>query len=372
METPEENKQALAKKYSHTKQIITVLETILFFSLLLIFIFSGLSKNVEKISYGFFTNSYLALLFFLAIFSLAESIITFPLDIYSSYILEHKYNLSNQTIFKFLLEKFKSLIVGSIIGIPLILIFYYIIRNYEDNWWLILGFVMFFFSVIIARIAPVLIFPLFYKFKPIENESLKNKILALCKKTGIEIRGIFIFNMSKNTKKANAAFTGIGKSKRIILGDTLIENFSEDEIEFVFAHEAGHFKKKHIFKSMLITVVLTFVGLYVTSVVYKSALTAFGFNHVYDIAALPLLALFLSIYELITIPISNIISRKFEWEADTFALITTRNSNSFISALEKLSDQNLADKIPNETIEFLFHSHPSLHKRIEFARNFKA
>jgi STE24 endopeptidase len=371
MENPEENKQALAKKYAKTHQILSVLETSLFFIILLVLLLTGLSKDIEKISYKFFTNNYLALLTYLAIVGLAESIINFPLDLYSGYILEHKYNLSNQKIVKYFSEKLKSFAVGLVIGIPVILIFYYIIRNYENSWWFIVGIFMFFFSVIIGRIAPVLIFPLFYKFRPIEDESIKESILNLCKKTGIEIKGIFVFDMSKNTKKANAAFTGLGKSKRIIFGDTLIENFSVDEIESVFAHEAGHFKKRHIIKSMLLSTILTFAGLYITSVLYKSALSSFGFTGIYEIAALPLLTLFLSIYGLIISPISNILSRKYEWEADTFALETTGNSEAFISAMEKLADRNLADKVPNKFIEFLFHSHPSLQKRIEFARVFR-
>jgi STE24 endopeptidase len=370
METGDINKEALAKKYSRTNQILSVAETILFFAILLILLLTGLSKHIEKISYEFTSNNYFALLIFLAIIGTAESIISFPLDFYSGYILEHKYNLSNQTIFKYFLEKLKSLAVGLVIGIPVILIFYFILRNFETNWWIILGLFMFFFSVIMGRIAPVLIFPLFYKFKPIENESIKNRILGLCNRTGIHIKGIFVFDMSKNTKKANAAFTGLGKSKRIILGDTLIEKFNEEEIESVFAHEVGHYKKRHIYKLMFLSTVLTFAGLFITSVLYKYSLSGFGFNYIYDISALPLLTLFLSLYGLITTPISNIFSRKYEWEADAFALETTGNNGAFISAMEKLAEQNLADKVPNKIIEFLFHSHPSLQKRIEFARNY--
>ncbi|MCX6166219.1 MAG: M48 family metallopeptidase [Ignavibacteriae bacterium] len=371
MEATEENKRALAKKYNRTNQIISVVETILFFTILLVLLLTGLSKDIEILSFKIISNNYLALLIFLGIIGFAESIINFPLDFYSGYILEHKYSLSNQTILKYFAEKIKSFAVGLVIGIPVILILYYILHNYDNYWWLILGIFMFFFSVIIGRIAPIIIFPLFYKFKPIENESIKNRILNLCKKAGVEIKGIFVFDMSKNTKKANAAFTGLGKSKRIILGDTLMEKFNEEEIESVFAHEVGHYKRKHIFKLMFLSTILTFAGLYITSVLYKQSLSIFGFNNIYEISALPLMALFLSIYGLITTPISNIFSRKYEWEADRFALDSTGNNDAFISAMEKLAEQNLADKEPNKIIEFLFHSHPSLQKRIEFARNYK-
>jgi len=366
-----EQKSILAKKYAKTHQILSVIETIIFFAVILILLFTGLSKKIESIAYSYTSNNYFALLIFFGIIGIAESIITFPLGFYSDYILEHKYNLSNQTLAGFFKEKLKGFLVGIILGVPLMFTFYYILQTYGSNWWIVLGVFMVFVSVILGRLAPTLIMPLFYKFKPIENESLKNRILELCKKTGIHIKGIFTFNMSKNTKKANAAFTGMGKSKRIILGDTLIENFSEEEIEMVFAHEMGHYTKKHILKMIVLSTILTFAGLFITAKLYGSSLSYFGFTNISEIAALPLLFLYLSLYGLITSPISNIQSRKYEWEADTFALEIIKDKNSFISAMEKLADQNLADKTPNKIVEFLFHSHPSIEKRIEFAKNFK-
>ncbi|HQY20052.1 MAG TPA: M48 family metallopeptidase [Ignavibacteria bacterium] len=370
-DTHNENRAKLAKKYSKINQIISLSETVIFFAITVIFIAGGYSKEVEELAFSFTTNDYAAVLIFFGIFGIIQSVITFPLSFYSDYTLEHKYGLSNQTIPGYFKEKIKGMLIGLLLGIPLLLIFYFIIKNYSESWWLILGAVMFFFSVIIGRLAPTLIMPLFYKFKPLENEEIKQKILSLCEKTGVRIRGIFEFDMSKNTKKANAAFTGIGKSKRIILGDTLLKNFSPEEIETVFAHEMGHYKKRHIMKLMTVSVVMTFAGLYLTSLAYSNSLNTFGFNSVSEIAALPLLFIYLSLFGLITSPISNILSRKFEWEADTFAIETTRDKGAFISAMEKLADQNLADKTPNKIIEFLFHSHPSIDKRIKFAEDYK-
>jgi STE24 endopeptidase len=365
-----QNKQQLAKKYSRIHRILSITEVVIFYVTILFLLFSGLSIRIRELSLHYTTNPYLAILIFSGIIGIAESIINFPLDFYSGYVLEHKYNLSNQNILEYFKEKLKGLVVGLLLGVPMLIAFYYILRNFGDNWWFILGIFMFFVSVILGRLAPVLIMPIFYKFKPIENDSLKQRILNLCEKTGVMIRGIYEFDMSKNTKKANAAFTGLGKSKRIIIGDTLLEKFSEDEIEVVFAHEVGHYKKKHIYKLMLSSTLLTFIGLYITSLLYGNTLSYFHFISIDDIAALPLLALFLSLYGLITTPLSNLQSRKYEWQADTFALETTQNKGAFISAMEKLADQNLADKEPNKIIEFLFHSHPSLQKRITFAKDF--
>ena len=367
--SPEE-KAKLAKKYSKTHQILSLTGSIIFYAVLIILIFTGLSKKILAIAYSYTSNDYFALFIFLGIIGIGESIINFPLNFYSGYILEHKYDLSNQTISKYFLEKLKGMILGLVIGIPVMFAFYYILRTFGDNWWLVLGIFMFIVSVIIGRLAPTIIMPLFYKFKPIENEGIKNRILELCKKTGVKIQGIFTFDMSKNTKKANAAFTGMGKSRRIILGDTLMNNFSESEIETVFAHEVGHYTKKHILKLMLTSTVITFLGLFITAKLYEASLGYFGFASVSDIAALPLMFLYLSLYFLITNPIMNFQSRKYEWEADTFALQTTKDKGAFISVMEKLADQNLSDKTPNKIIEFLFHSHPSLEKRIQFARDF--
>lgn len=360
-----------AKKYSRTHQILSLTGSIIFFAVLIILIFTGLSKEIENIAFNYTSNNYLALLIFLGIIGVGQGLINFPLDFYSGYILEHKYDLSNQTITGYFKEKLKGFVLGLVIGIPLMFTFYYILSNSGEMWWLVLGIVMFTFSILLGRIAPTVIMPLFYKFVPVENEDIKNRLLELCKKTGVKVQGIFTFDMSKNTKKANAAFTGMGKSRRIILGDTLMNNFSVSEIETVFAHEVGHYTKRHILKMMTVSTLVTFLGLFITAKLYEASLGYFGFTAVNEIAALPLLFLYLSLYGLVTTPISNIQSRMYEWEADTFALETTKDKVSFVSAMEKLAEQNLADKTPNKIIEFLFHSHPSLEKRIQFGRDFR-
>ena len=364
------NKEQRAKKYSKTKQILSLTQSIGFFAAIIIVIVTGFSKTLESIAYSYFSNEYLALLLFVSMLFEGILLIFFPLDFYSGYVLEHKYGLSNQTIGGYFMESLKGLLLGAVIGGPLLCAFYYILKNFGDNWWLVLGIFLFVFSVIMGRLAPTLIMPLFYKFTPLENDVVKDRILNLAKKAGVTINGIFSFNMSKNTKKANAAFTGMGKSKRIILGDTLLESFTENEIETVFAHEMGHYTRRHIWKLTIVSTLLTFIGLFITAKLYSFTMGWFGFTSLYQLSALPLLFLLLSLYSLVTSPITNILSRKFEWEADTFALEITKDREAFISAMEKLADQNLADKQPNKIIEFLFHSHPSLEKRIEFAKGY--
>lgn len=372
-DNPEEqnkNPEISAKRYSELKQKLSFGNSLLSFLIILFIFISGLSRELEKVSVNLSDNIYIAFLIFVASIAVLDGILTFPLSFYSGYILEHKYNLSNQTLFSYFKEDLKGLAVGMVLGVPVLLVFYYILRNYPHGWWYITGIFLFFFSVLLARVAPVIIFPLFYKFKPVENQSLNNKIISLCKKTGVTVGGIFTFDMSKDTKKANAAFTGMGKSKRIILGDTLLQNFSEDEIESIFAHELGHYKMKHILKLMFASTVFSFAGLYLISFIYSNTLILLHVDKLYTLSALPLLLLYLSAFYFLVSPLSNFISRKFEWQADKYALETCSDNNNFASALEKLSLQNLSDKNPKKWIEILFHSHPSLGKRIEYARNF--
>jgi STE24 endopeptidase len=324
---------------------------------------SGYSRQLEKLIFTFTANPYIALLLYVVVLVIASTILTFPLDYIFGFRLEHKFGLSNQSFWKWITESLKGAAVGVVLGTPILLLFYFFLLNYE-LWWLWFGGIIILYSVILAQIAPVVIFPLFYKFKPIENESLKERILSLCSKVGFKVKGVYVFDMSKNTKKANAAFTGMGKTKRIILGDTLISGFSEDEIETVFAHELGHFKKGHIKKNILISFVSTFVGLFIISVIYKSLLNYFGFQHVWDIGALPILAIVSGFLGFITKPIGSYISRRFEFEADRFAISITNNFQAFKSMMEKLAFQNLANEEPNRFVEFWFYSHPSIKRRI--------
>jgi STE24 endopeptidase len=200
---------------------------------------------------------------------------------------------------------------------------------------------------------------------PLSDDKLKERITRLSSEAGVAVENIFRFNMSKNTKKANALFTGIGKTKRILLGDTLLENYSDDEIETVVAHELGHYKKKHIIKNIFTGTAFSFLTLYLISLLYQKSLPFFGFTQITEIAALPILSLWAALIGLIQTPLTNMLSRKYEYEADKYAVLSTSNPSAFISALEKLTEQNLADKLPHPFIEWFFYSHPSVSKRIE-------
>ncbi len=363
------NKQA--KKYNNIKVTIGIAKGILTFLLLFAFLYFGFSLRLEKYISETIQNPYFVLILFASAILIGLELLLSPIDFYSDFVLEKKFNLSNQKFSGWLWDTVKSLLVGLLLAVPLLIVFYYLLLHTGNLWWLYFGIVLFFFSVILAQILPVLILPIFYKVTPIEDEELRKRIEKVIQEGGLKIRNIYKFNMSKETKKGNAAFTGLGKTKRIILGDTLLENFSPEEIETIVAHEVGHYKKKHILKNILLSTAFSFITLYLISVFYKLTLPMFGFTKITQIAALPLLFLWAMIVGIILMPLSNKISRMFEYQADEYAVKSTGKKEIFIEALLKLNKQNLGDEEPHPFVEWLFYSHPSIKKRIEFLKSLK-
>jgi STE24 endopeptidase len=362
----DQSRKQLAKQYEKIKLTVGITEGIFSFIILILFVALGYSKKLELFVFQYTSNPYIALVYFGLIAGLASSVISFPVDYFYGFRLEHRFGLSNLTFWGWIKEKIKAAAAGALIGAPIAFLFYWLISSYT-NWWFWLACIILIYSVLLAQVAPVLILPLFYKFKPIENENIKQRIQQLCDQIGFKVKGVYSFNMSKTTKKANAAFTGMGKTKRIILGDTLIESFTDDEIETVFAHELGHYKKGHIKKSILLSIFSTIAGLFIMSKIYTWLLPVFGFAYPWEIGALPLLAAIAAVFSFLTSPLTSALSRKFEFEADRFAIETTMNFSAFKSSMEKLAEQNLADDEPGRLVEFWFRSHPSIKRRIEAA-----
>lgn len=354
-----------AKKYNNIKLAIGIGEGIAGFVLILLFVWLGYSQKLENYLSGFIDNQYLLFISFVLVTGFAGSILSFPVSYYSGFYLEHKYKLSNQTFGKWIGEGMKGLAVSVVIGVPILLTFYYILNTFYSLWWLPFAVIMFFVSVVLSQIFPVLIFPIFYKVTPLDNNELKQRITSLATNARIKVENIYKFNMSKNTKKANAAFTGLGKTKRIILGDTLLDNYSEDEIETVIAHELGHYKKKHIIKNIFIGTASSFLTLFLIALLYENSLRWFGFNSITQVAALPLLAIWSMLIGIIQTPLGNILSRKFEYEADEYAIKETQKAEVFAETLTKLNEQNLGDKEPHPFVEWFFYSHPSIKNRIK-------
>lgn len=359
-----------SKKYNNTKLFIGITKGIFSFILLFLFVLLGYSLRLEEFIRFHTQNNYLVFIIYVFAIGIFSSILFAPVNFYTGFYLEHKYNLSNQTFKKYVLENLKSMMVGLVIGVPILLLFFFVLNQFEDFWWLVFASAMFLISVVLSQIFPILIMPIFYKITPLNDDELKARITKLAKGAGITVQNVFSFNMSKNTKKANAAFTGLGKTKRIILGDTLLNDYTKDEIETVIAHELGHYKYKHIQKNILFGTAASFLTFFLISLLYKLSISWFDFNNILQIAALPVLSLWAMLIGLVQTPIGNILSRKYEYEADRYAVESTLKPQSFISTLNKLTDQNLGDRKPHPFVEWFFYSHPSVKNRINALEKF--
>ena len=240
-------------------------------------------------------------------------------------------------------------------------------------WWLwaAAGYVV--FVVLISGLAPVLIMPLFNKYVPLgpEHADLIERLKRLGERSGTRVSGVFRFDMSQRTKAANAALTGIGGTRRIILGDTLLAEFTPDEVESVIAHELGHQVHRDIPVGIVVSSLVTLVGLFLVSLVLNGSARALGFAGPADVGALPLLALAFGAFGLFTLPLNNAYSRWREVRADAYALDSTQNPRAFAAAMTRLANQNLADADPPAWVVFLMHSHPPIRQRLALATRWK-
>ena len=364
-----EQTSLLAKKYSAQKNIVKISGVIVALLYLLFMIFAG-SNIVNFYLTLITTNQYLLIAFYVFSFILVLDLLTIPLNFYGGFVLEHIFKLSNQTLMGWIKDELKKFFLSIILLVFLVEIIYVFLRNFPDLWWIFTSVFWILFSIVLAKLAPVLLFPLFYKIIPVDREDVKDSLVALAEGTGIAIEGVYKINLSKNTKKANAALAGLGSTRRVLLGDTLLDSYSVDEIKSVFAHEIGHHVYNHVWKLLAIGVVTGFSGFALCHFVLINVITIFGYQFIHDIAAFPLLCLVLSAFGLILLPIQNAFSRKWERACDLYAIQKTNNPQAFISAMNKLAEQNLADREPNRLIEFLFYDHPPISKRIDMAKNF--
>jgi Zn-dependent protease with chaperone function len=314
----------------------------------------------------------LAVFFYITMLLAISKVLGFGLDYYG-FRLEHRYNLSNQRIRSWLWDQAKTWIITLVIGTVLVELIYWTIRISPQHWWMIAWVVFILLSVFFAQIAPVVLFPLFYKFKPLENDSLRTRLLRLSDRAGTHVREVYEWELSEKSKKANAALAGLGATRRIILADTLLQNYSDDEIESVLAHELGHHVHKHIVKGIAVEVVVSFFGFWITAEILRYAVDTRGmFDSLHDFANLPLLVLASTVMSFLLMPLMNAYSRSKEREADRYALESIPDVAPFITSMNKLADQNMAEREPSRFVEWFFHSHPAISKRIAAAQAWRA
>ncbi|HVF26123.1 MAG TPA: M48 family metallopeptidase [Anaerolineales bacterium] len=373
MTTLDPERQKQAKQYARIRRRLWLVDTIFGALYALAWLFFGWAIALRTWLSSFTSNQWLLVALFVAIFGGIYFLINMPISYYSGFVLPHRFGQSNQSFKDWVLDQIKGLAVGAPIGLLLLELLYLALRVTGDLWWLWAAGGMLIFTVLLSNLAPILIMPLFNKYVPLgdEHKELAERLLALAKRANTKVGGVFKFDMSKRTKSANAALTGIGSTRRIVLGDTLINEFSTDEIETVLAHELGHHVHRDIPFLITFGTLSTALSLFLASLALKWAIGYFGFSGPADVAAFPALMLIFSAYGLITMPIDNAVSRWRERMADDYALQSTSKSGAFASAFTRLANQNLGEVDPEPWVVFMFYSHPPLGERIEKAHTWK-
>ncbi len=366
-----------ARRYNHIRRVLSILDFLLGLAFLLALLFvltprgARWSEVLRDWAWHAARQQYvLALLIYVAMLLLIGKLIGLPLDFYG-FRLEHRYQLSNQKLRSWAWDEIKGWLVGLVLGSIIAELIYWTIRQAPQRWWLIAWAVFIALSVFFAQIAPVVLFPLFYKFQPLENEELRERLVRLSQRAGTRVRGVYEWKLSEKSRKANAALTGLGHTRRIILADTLLENYSADEIESILAHELGHHVHRHIVKGILVQVVVTFFGFWATAAILRYAVEQrHMFETLSDFANLPLLALVSTIMSLLLMPALNAYSRYNERQADQYCFHSIPDVSPFISSMDKLAHQNLAERRPSRLVEWFFHSHPAIWRRIQAAETY--
>lgn len=355
-----------ARKYNRIRRWLGVGEFALGLVLLLVLLVTGWTGWIRDIAYR--SQSYaLAVFLYTLMLIVISKLLGLGLDYYS-FRLEHQYRLSNQKLRGWIWDEVKGLLVSTILAGLLVELLYFIIRQYPEHWWVLawLGFLG--VAILLAQLAPVILFPIFYKFEPLRDDELKSRLVLLGERAGTRVRGVYKWHLSEKSKKANAALTGLGNTRRIILADTLLDNYSQDEIEAVLAHELGHHVHKHILKSIGVQAGVTFVGFWAANwALHYSVERWHMFETISDFANLPLLILIFTLLSFFLMPALNAFSRYNERQADRYAFESIASVAPFVSSMNKLAEQNLAERTPSRWVEWWFHSHPAIARRVAAA-----
>jgi STE24 endopeptidase len=374
MEQPvlDDERQKQAKQYARISRRLFLVDLGLGGLYVIAWLAFGWSASLRNLLLGLTSNDWLLVIGYAIVFGGIYYLINLPLSYYEGFVLPHRYGISTQTLASWIGDQIKGGLLAGVLGGLLLEIIYAVLRAAPDTWWLWAAGILLLFSVLLANLAPVLFMPIFYKFVPLDDEytDLAQRLMRLADQAGAHVRGVYKFDMSRRTTAANAALTGLGNTRRIILGDTLLSEFNSDEIETVLAHELGHHVHKDIPMGIVLDSLFTLVGLYLANLILQLGVQFFGFRGSADIAALPIFALAIGAFGLVTMPLSNAFSRWRERRADEYALQATGKSQAFASAMTRLANQNLADADPEPWVEFLLYSHPALSKRIAMAKGY--
>jgi STE24 endopeptidase len=360
---------ARAKAYSSSKHILYLVSIVISIMYFVGLSLTGGAEAIARFGFAVSKNAYLSVLIFIVIAGGILEIILLPLQFTKSFVVEHRFDLSRQSLLSWVSDYVKGGLLSGVLSIFTIIIFYFLLRNFPALWWVYASAIYFLISIILAKVFPMLIIPMFYKLTRITDQSLKDGLCSLAKKSGVKILDIYNIGLGAKTSKANAAVCGIGNSKRILLSDTLIEKYSYDEIEVTLAHELSHHKHRHFWKLSLMNFIVTIIALFIIDSILSTLVSYGAIYAKYSIIAFPVIAAFFTWYSFMVLPLTNLISRIYERQADRDALLLTAKPAALFGLMDKLSRQNLSDPCPSLFEKIFFYDHPPASERKAFAEN---
>jgi STE24 endopeptidase len=361
-----------ATRYHRLQRRASVLATVLTAFVLAVLLISGGSTAIRGAVSAVSGQSFvLTVIGYVVVLALVLELFQLPLTFYRGVTLERRYGLSTQTTARWWIDHVKAGAISLAFAVGAALLVLSLIRWDPERWWIYAAFAFTLILVLLAQLAPVLLLPLFYTITPLTRDALRERLVALADKAGTHIAGVFEWRLSDRTKKANAALAGIGRTRRILLSDTLLAEHSDDEIEVILAHELAHHVYRDIWSAILVETVLIALGCFIADLVLGTFSASLGLEGKGDVAALPLLVLAAGAVSLTLMPMSNALSRAHERRADRYALTMTRNAPAFINAMRRLAAQNLAEEEPSRLVQVLFHTHPPITARIAAAREYE-
>ena len=301
---------------------------------------------------------------------LVLELVALPLRFSQTFVLERRYGLSEVRLRVWLADHLKGLAVGVLLVLAAAEFVYLALARWPSWWWAVTAAAGALAVVALARLTPVVLLPLFYRFKPLDRATLRARIESLSQRAGVPVLGVYEWSLGDKTRRANAALVGTGRSRRILLSDTLLAHYSDDEIEVILAHELGHHAHRDIRNGLVIETILIALACAAAAVALQLLWRPLGFEGPTDVAGLPLLALTAGVVSFLTTPVLNAWSRRNEHRADRFALRLTERPDAFVSAMRRLAAQNLSEDRPSATTLWLFHTHPPFEQRIQAARAF--
>lgn len=361
-----------ARQYERGSLWLRLFNLALVTAALLAFLLTGASVALRDWVRDVTGNAWLQVALFTVVLLTVWSVLTLPLEYVTDFRREHRYGLSNQTARAWLWDQVKGFLLSLVLGVLVLEVLYLLLREAGGLWWLWAAGGMVLFSIALTSLGPVLFIPIFYKLQVIEDPDLTERLTRVAEREGARVIGVYRMDMSSKTRRANAMVAGLGKTQRVILGDTLLAGFTPEEIEVVVAHEVAHYKHRDLWTGIVVSAALTLVGLLIAARVLDALADRGPLEGRADLAALPLLLLSLGVYGLITMPLGNLWSRWRETAADRAALRATEMTGPFIGAMRRLASLNLANAEPHPLIEAVFYSHPSIARRIAMAERFEA